>query len=237
MNRSISLQTVILFLTCCLTAVSSRAAVISQTSTPLDESILASGTFADPLAGSETIEVLFDDYEFTFDQFDPSLGTLTDIRISYYFSYTASATSNSQVDGDKILSLSLGYGVLFETSGGSFDGNGNGNGAGTGTADDDLLISASISNENSSVFWDPIITDAQGTGTFNISVLFDDTSWNAQIVGYFTDYEIKRDEGAYFQVDYEYTPIPEPTVLAIMSLSGAGMLVRRIRNDDVENGL
>ncbi len=218
----------IVVLGCVLAASSSRASLISQTSTPLDESILVSGAFSDPLADAQTVDVLFNDYAFTFDQFDPSLGTLTDIRISYYFSYTASATANSQPnEADKYLSLSLHYNVQFEGPGGSFDGDGNGSSIGSGTAGESLTTSATISENDASVFYDPIFTDVQGTGTYNVSVAFMDADQNATVHGYFTDYEIKRDAGAYFQIDYEYEAVPEPAAIALISMAGCGMLVAR----------
>jgi hypothetical protein len=214
----------LLVLSSCLAAPSLRAAIISQTSTPLDESILTAGSFADPLTDSQTVDLTFSDYEFTFDQFDPSLGTLTDIRVSYYFSYTASATANSQIDDTHPLTLGLNYSVSFNTDGGAFDGNGTGNGAGADTAGEALSASGSMSGQDRSVFYDPIFTDAQGSGTFSIFVPITDRAWNAQITGYFTDYEIKRDAGAYYQVDYEYTAIPEPATLSFIFLAAGGLL-------------
>ena len=227
-----------------LTLASQLNAVIQTQTITLDTAnVLASGVGGDTVF--DVVNVDYEDIEFIFDQFDPALGTLNDVRWSYSISHTTSFTTGSSIPDGEITNLSSSYFFGLSANGSNFSGGGGGIGESLSTPDTDVSLSlVTAVTEDVLPAEVSFFPQFQGTGTVTISTVRGNPggqTFNSELDGYFTNYSVQRDAGATFSLTYDYTPIPEPStyasiagLLALLVAARGRLRVRdlRFKNED-----
>lgn len=168
---------------------------------------------------SQFISADFEDMEFVFDQFDPALGILNSATFNWSYSHTYSVTSSSSVTSDDSDAFDvyavMTYGIDYRVDGTDFFG-----GLGyiehtSNTADETVVNTLMFTDTLDVTGFFP--SSIQGTGTFDFKIdLRDAASSHFRVNGYFTNFSVQRDAGAFVSITYDYTPVPEPSTYAVI---------------------
>lgn len=178
----------------------------------------------------QSISTSLEDIEFVFDQFDTTLGTLNSATLEWSFSHSYSVTSSSLVTSDPTdefkVEAMLSHGVDYQVDGMLFWGNGDGVGHDSNTADETVENTLMFSDTQEVGFFSSSI---QGTGTFNFTIALGNGGDSPfSVDGYFTEFSVQRDAGAFATITYDYTPVPEPATYATL-LGLAVLFYARLR--------
>ena len=168
----------------------------------------------------------YENYEFVFDRFDSSLGTLNQVSFSATISHTSSATNNQNA----MTFIVTSYGVSYTANDVVIGGSGTGSGNGTPTLGE-FFTTTDVSSATDQLFDPAHYSEFTGVGTmvFGIDRFSNDSTNNAEIIGDFLNFSVQRDAGAFVTLVYDYTPVPEPSGAALIGLMGLSMAVVRRR--------
>ena len=153
------------------------------------------------------------------DQFDPTVGTLSSVRIEIDLNVVG--TANAGASGGFISAdfdfdyLANGSDFYSSNSGGFADGN----------PDEPIVLNASFIRSVSFLMGDLDSVITTGTETFEFIV---ETDGQFLASGVDTDGAVLSHEGGTVSVTYDYTPVPEPGSLAFL-LGSCGLFLSRRR--------
>lgn len=174
----------------------------------------------------------------TFNQFNPSLGTLNSATITYYYDFDLSIAGNSGTPSGSGGATSSASDDGMHINGALVSGDGGGNGNGDGTVGDVVDAPFTVTDTTSG---DPplVITSAytngafqalsgNGTANWDWTTVVDVNSGNANSTETLTLLNTPQDESR-VNIVYDYTPAPEPITIMMMlpAIAVAGMRRRK----------
>lgn len=198
--------------------------------------VLASGSLSGD--SSESVGANLEDLEFVFDPFDTSRGTLNDVTIDLSITYSFSMTSSSLVttaSSDEFeVHAVIDYSLLYSIDGSEFYGDADANGYLSNKANEAFLVSSTPSDRR--ITSDFLGDWFEGSDSITFNLAYQDafgSGFHFEADGYFTSYSVQRDAGAFVVLNYEYTPVPEPsTYAAVFAMTVFGFVCgtrRRMR--------